>query len=168
MNAILTFLVALVMLILQSTLVQAVLPPYLLPDPILLLVLFLSVWFPTGRGLLTSFSLGLLADLMSGAPEGWNTFFAVMIFAMNRWIQGRVVLGRSQSTLSLFLLDFGLKLPYIFITRADSVMSFTRDILPVWLGEALASLLLMPVLFGVLSRSLVLQHAKYVDHRQIR
>jgi rod shape-determining protein MreD len=155
-------------LLLQTTVLRFGLPSYLLPDPILLLVLFVSLWFPPGRGLVTAFALGMLADLLSGAPEGWNILFAVSIFAVNRWIQDRIVLGRSRPTLGLFLLDFGLKFPYIVVTRTVSGIGYSSEIPSVWLGEILTSLLLLPLLFALLTRSLGLQPARFVDHGQAR
>jgi rod shape-determining protein MreD len=168
MNVLIALLFGGTCLLLQTTVLRFWLPSFLLPDPVLLVVLFVSLWFPAGRGLVTAFALGLLADLMCGAPEGWNALFTTSIFAVNRWVQGRVILGRSRPTLGLFLLDFGLKLPYILGSRALSGIGYSREIPTVWLGEILTSLLLLPFLFALLSRSLSLQPARFVDHGQTR
>ena len=168
MNTFVTLLYGMGCLLLQSTVLRQCLPAWILPDPILLLVLYVSIWFPTGRGLLTSFALGLLADLLSGAPEGWNALFTTCVFALNRWVQARVFLGRSRSSLWLFLLDFGLKLPYIAVMQAFWGASFSRKIFPLWLGESLGSILALPVLFALLSRSLNAQRLRLLDREQVR
>jgi rod shape-determining protein MreD len=77
--------------LLQSTLLRDLLPAYLVPDPLLLMVLFASLSFPFGRGLLVSFFLGLLTDLLSGAPQGWNALFALCIFTVNKGILARIL-----------------------------------------------------------------------------
>jgi rod shape-determining protein MreD len=151
--------------LLQSTLLRDVLPPYLVPDPALLLVLFASLSFPFGRGLIISFFLGLLTDLLSGAPLGWNALFALGVFAMNKGILARIFLKRSRSALGLFLLDFSMKLPYLAILDhlfGFAVPSYSRLFI-IWSGELLASLLLMPFLFHLLSASLGFEKISFLQ-----
>lgn len=150
------FLFGILCSLLQITLLRNVLPSFLVPDPILLLVLYVSLSFPLGRGVAVCFSLGLLADLMSGAPEGWNAIFALMVFLTNKGIQARIYLKHSPTGFGLFLLDSVLKLPYIIFIKM--ILGFPlpplRTCTIVWLGEFFSTLLLMPVLFYLLSKVL--------------
>ena len=152
----LVFLFGILGSILQCTLLRSYLPPYFVPDPILLLVLYGSLSFPLGRGLAMSFALGLLADLMSGAPEGWNAMFAMTIFLLNKGIQARIYLKHSPTAFGLFTLDLALKLPYIVFVK--TLLGFphppVRAYAFLWLGEFFSTLLLMPVLFYLLSKSM--------------
>ena len=148
--------------LLQSTLLRDILPPYMIPDPSLLIVLFVSLSFPFGRGLVVSFFLGFLTDLLSGAPEGWNTLFAVCIFALNKGILSRILAKYSRSAFGLFLLDFILKLPYMLILATlfrFPIPSYDK-LIRVWAGELFTSLVLMPFLFALLSASMGVQKVR--------
>lgn len=156
MNILVLFLTAMAVFLFQSTLLQHLLPAFLLPDPTLLLVLFASITFPFGSGLAASFLIGLLADLLSGSPEGWNTLFALCIFLVNRSILARVFVKRSRSTLGLFLLDVALKLPCLLLVSTLSGIPLPSPewMVILWSGECVSSLLLMPVLFRLLTEVL--------------
>ncbi len=142
--------------LIQSTVLQAILPHYFIPDLTLLLVLYLSLFFPLGRGLAASFILGLLADLMSGAPDGLNALFAMSVFVINKTIQARIFLKHSEATFGLFLLDFAFKLP--FFLAISFVFKFTLpysvETASVWLGELVSTFIIMPPLFSLLARIL--------------
>ena len=142
--------------LIQSTLLPALLPHYFIPDLALLLVLYLSLFFPVGRGLAASFILGLLADLMSGAPDGLNALFTMSVFTMNKTIQARIFLKHSEATLGLFLLDFAFKLPFFLIMSAvfNFSLPYSGETASVWLGELVSSFIAMPLLFGLLARVL--------------
>jgi rod shape-determining protein MreD len=164
-NLVVLLLIGMAAALLQSTVLRQVLPAFLLPDSSLLLVLFASVSFPLGRGMVVCFCLGLMADLLSGAPEGWNTIFALCIFVVNKSILARIFLKRSRSALGLFLLDFSLKLPYVSILSGlfgFPLPSYDR-ILILWSGELLSSLLLMPFLFRLLTVTLGLQKISFLN-----
>jgi rod shape-determining protein MreD len=135
------------------------LPPDFVPDIILLLVLFSSLLFPVGKGLVLGFSLGLLADLFSGAPEGLNALFAITLFILSKAVQARVFMRGSRAIWSLVLLAFGFKIPYYALMSFVFGFQFpyARDAILVWLGEFVASLVLMPALFYAVSKSLGLQ-----------
>jgi len=162
------FLIGMCAALLQSTLLRDVLPPVLIPDPMLLLVLFASLRFPFGRGLVASFGLGLLADLLSGAPQGMNALFALCVFTVNKGILSRIFLKPSRSAAGLFLLDFSLKLPYRGLLDAlfGIPTPSTSGLVLLWSGEMLTSLLLMPLFFRLLSASLGLETIRFVHPRK--
>ena len=164
MNTLVLLLVGMAAFLLQTTLLRHVLPPFLVPDPTLLLVLFASIAFPFGRGLVASFLLGLFADMLSGAPEGWNALFAMCLFLINRSILERIFLKRSRSALGLFLLDFALKLPYLVLltTLFGFPLPSPEWVLTIWAGEGITSLLLMPLLFRLLTEILGFQTFRWL------
>jgi rod shape-determining protein MreD len=154
--------------VLQSTLLRALLPPDFVPDVILLIVLYGSLLFPLGKGLLASFTLGLLADLFSGAPEGLNALFAIVVFSLSKAVQARVFMRGSRAIWTLLLLAFGLKIPYYALLYIVFGFHFpyARDAVLVWLGEFVSSLLLMPALFYMISRSLGLRGGWFLQSQR--
>jgi rod shape-determining protein MreD len=169
LNTLVLVLAGMAAILLQATLLQHLLPACLIPDSTLLLVLFASVAFPFSRGLVASVLLGLLADLSSGAPEGWNTLLAICVFLLNRSILARIYVKPSRAALGLFLLDFALKLPYLFLL--STLFGFPHlslhGVLYIWAGEWLASLLLMPLLFRRLTEILGIEKIQWLTARNI-
>jgi len=166
-NTLVFLLIGMTVAVLQSTLVLHIPPAFPVPDSTLLLVLFASLSLPFGRGLAVAFLLGLLADLHSGAPEGWNTLFALSVFLINRSILARIFVKRSRSTLGLFLLDFALKLPYLVLL--SGLFGFPlpplNGVLYTWSVEGFASLLLMPFLFRLLTEILGFQGIGFLTRK---
>lgn len=156
MNSLIVLFLGMLAALLQSTLVRLLLPRNIVPDVLLLLVLYVSLLFPFGKGLLLCFALGLLADLLSGAPEGLNVLFAITVYAMSKAIQARVFMRGLRAMWGLVLLAFGLKIPYYALLSVLLGLHFPvpRDAAAIWLGEFVTGLLLMPPLFYVFSRSL--------------
>lgn len=159
MNGFILFVLGVTTAFVQSTLLRSVLPPSFVPDPILLLVVYASLSFPSGRGMALCFLLGLLADLFSGAPEGLNASFALLLFLLNRAIRERVFLKGAGGAVVLLLLSFALKPAYFVVVSLTFSMPFAlaRYAGHVWLGELLSTLLLMPFLYFAVSRCLGLR-----------
>jgi len=167
MSYVIVLLLGMVAALLQSTLLRALFPQSFVPDILLLLVLYGSLLFPFGKGLLLAFSLGLLSDLFSGAPEGLNTLFSITLFVMSKAIQARVFMKGFRAIWGLTILAFVLKIPYYallsvlfglhFPTAADGVL--------IWVGEFVSSLFLMPVLFYAVSKALGLQGGWFLEHQ---
>jgi rod shape-determining protein MreD len=153
--------------VLQSTLLRLLLPQVFVPDIMLLLVLYTSLLFPSGKGLLLSFALGLLGDLFSGAPEGLNALFSITLFVLSKAIQARVFLKGIWATVWLLVLALGLKVPYYALLSVVCGVRFpsAADALFVWLGEFLASLLVMPALFYGVSKCLGLPGRWFLQQR---
>ncbi len=154
--------------LLQSTLLCALLPQDFVPDLILLLTLYASFLFPAGKGLLLAFAMGLISDLLSGAPEGLNALFMITLFTLSKALQARVFMRGSRANWGLVLLAFGLKIPYYVLLYLLFGVQFphARDAVLVWLGEFVSSLLLMPVLFYVVSRCLGLRGGWFLQQQR--
>lgn len=168
MNYLIVLLLGILAALLQTTLLCVLLPPDFVPDIILLFVLYGSLLFPIGKGLVLCFTLGLLADLFSGAPEGLNALFAILVFSLSKALQARVFIGGSRALWALLLLAFAAKIPYyaLLYILFGFAFPYARDAVLVWLGEFLSSLLTMPLLFYVISKSLGLQGGWLLRHQR--
>lgn len=154
--------------LLQSTLLRALFPQTFVPDVILLLVLYGSLLFPFGKGLVLSFALGLLSDLFSGAPDGMNALFSITLFVMSKALQARVFMKGFRAIWGLTILAFALKIPYYALLSVLVGLHFptAKDAVLIWVGEFVSSLLLMPVLFYVVSKALGLQGGWFLQHQK--
>jgi len=73
---------ALLFLVIESTLLYHVLPSFLIPDVILIMVFHLGFNNRSTSGALTAFTLGYLADVFSGWVIGTSSFAFVFVFVI--------------------------------------------------------------------------------------
>jgi rod shape-determining protein MreD len=166
MSYLVVLFLAILAALVQSTLLRALLPQGVVPDVILLLVLYASLLFPHGKGLLISFALGLISDLFSGAPEGLNTLVSITLFATSKAIQARIFMKGFRAVWGLALLAFAIKIPYYVLMYSLFGLRFPapKDALLIWLGELVSSLLLMPLVFYLFSRAVGLPGGWFKHH----
>ena len=133
-----------------------------------MLVLYGSLLFPFGKGLLLSFTLGMLSDLFSGAPEGLSALFSITLFVISKAVQARVFMKGFRAIWGLTILAFALKIPYYALLSVLFGLHFPlpKDAVLIWLGEFVSSLLLMPVLFYVVSKALGLQGGWFMQRQR--
>ena len=169
MNGLIVFFFGVAATFLQCTLLRGLFPLDFVPDIILLFVLYTSLSFPYGSGLVLAFSLGLTGDLFSGAPEGWYTLYAIVFFMIIKAIQARIFLRGLRGAFALLLLAFGLKLAYFLLLALVAGFCFPsfKDTVLIWLGELFSSLLLMPVIFYLVSRSLGVEGLWILQNQKI-
>jgi rod shape-determining protein MreD len=77
----------------QSTLVSLIFPPYLMPDLIILLVIFLGISFPLLPGAFLALFCGLLCDTFSGGVLGLFVFVYLCIFFSLKLLAKFLILG---------------------------------------------------------------------------
>lgn len=77
---------ALLFLVIESTLLYHVLPSFLIPDVILIMVFHLGFNNRSTSGALTAFTLGYLADVFSGGVIGASSFVFVFIFVITSFL----------------------------------------------------------------------------------
>jgi len=169
MNILIVFFFGVACTFLQCTLLRGLFPLDFVPDIILLFVLYTSLSFSYGSGLVLSFSLGLTGDLFSGAPEGWYALYAIVLFMIIKAIQARIFLRGLRGAFALLLFAFGLKLAYFLFLAVFAGLSFPsfKDTALIWLGELFSSLLLMPVIFYAVSRSLGVEGLWILQNQKI-
>ena len=124
-------------------------------------------FFRLERASFSSFALGMLSDLFSGAPEGLNALFSIILFVMSKAIQARVFMKGFRAIWGLTILAFVLKVPYYALLSVlfGLHLPTAADGLLIWVGEFVSSLFLMPVLFYVVSRALGLQGGWFLQHQ---
>jgi rod shape-determining protein MreD len=167
MSYLIILLLGMVSALLQSTLLRTLFPQTFVPDILLLLVLYGSLLFPFGKGLLLAFALGLCSDLFSGAPEGLNALFSITLFVTSKAIQARFFMKGFRAIWGLTILAFALKVPYYALLSVLFGLHFPKaaDGALIWVGEFVSSLLLMPVLFYVVSKALGFQGGCFPQHQ---
>ena len=113
---------ALLLTILQSTLVSLIFPAYLKPDLMLVLVVFLGISFPLIPGAFLVLFCGLLYDTFSSGPVGLFSFVYLFLF-------------------------FSLKLLAQFLILGKAV-PFRMILTGALMGEQILLLILLPLAFG--------------------
>jgi rod shape-determining protein MreD len=108
MKFLVTMALALLLLTLESVVVQQLGLAISRIDVTVVLVAFLAVRASTLEGAITSFSVGYLLDLMSGQPTGLFTFLAVFTFLVGKLVVSLVeVRGRAAFVLFAMGADVG-------------------------------------------------------------
>jgi len=80
---------ALVLAVIQTTLVPLVLPAWLRPDFLLILVVLLGLFAQPATGAVYAFGLGYLQDLLTGSMPGLFTFDRLVIYIAAYWLSGQ-------------------------------------------------------------------------------
>jgi hypothetical protein len=132
MKFLVTIGLALLLLTLESVLVQQLGLAITRIDVTVVLVAFLAVRANTLEGAISSFSVGYLLDLMSGQPTGLFTFLAVFTFLVGKLVVSLVeVRGRAAFVLFAMGADMGhgvLANFFTWLTTKDG--SVTAALLP--------------------------------------
>ncbi len=81
-NFIIYLCLALVFLTIESTLLYSLIPSFLIPDVILIMVFHHGFRNPTIEGALITFALGYVSDVFSGGVIGLSSFALVCIFTI--------------------------------------------------------------------------------------
>lgn len=76
------FALALLFLVIESTLLRILLPSLLIPDIILIMVFYIGFNNRSASGALTAFTLGYLADVFSAGVIGTSSFTLVFVFIL--------------------------------------------------------------------------------------
>jgi rod shape-determining protein MreD len=117
MKFLVTLALALLLLTLESVVVQQLGLAISRIDVTVVLVAFLAVRASTLEGSISSFSVGYLLDLMSGQPTGLFTFLAVFTFLVGKLVVSLVeVRGRAAFVLFAMGADVGHGLLASFFT----------------------------------------------------
>lgn len=156
MNEILLLLIAAAGCLIQSALIRGSPLGLFTPDTALVLVISASLALPFFRGLLTAFSLGLIADLASGFPEGANAVFTTVVFLLGKGIQARMFLRGPVVAGGLLVLALALK-PLLFACLLPSLRGpwlLKPAIWTAWLGEFAGTVVWAPLLFSFLPKEL--------------
>lgn len=131
MKFLVTMGLALLLLTLESVVVQQLGLAISRIDVTVVLVAFLAVRANTLEGAISSFSVGYLLDLMSGQPTGLFTFLAVFTFLVGKLVVSLVEV-RSRAAFVLFAMgaDMGHGMLASFFTWLTTKEGSTLALLP--------------------------------------
>lgn len=140
---------ALLFLVIDSALLHLLLPSPLIPDVILIMVLYLGFNNRSASGALTAFSLGYLADVFSAGVIGTSSFTLVFVFAVTSLLARLVSLDNMLIkigwTISLCILKWILT--YLALRFLNQEIPF-YIIFPVAISTGITS----PFIFNLLKR----------------
>ena len=149
---------ALLMLTLESVLVQRMGLAISRIDVTVVLIAFLALRATTLEGAVTSYSVGYLLDLMSGQPTGLYTFLGVFVFLIARLILNFVDV-RTAASFVLFAVGADalhglLAAVFTWLTAKDGSSSAMLSAMPLQLLlTGLAAFLLFPLLRRIEAKS---------------
>lgn len=131
MKFLVTLALALLLLTLESVVVQQLGLAISRIDVTVVLVAFLAVRASTQEGAISSFAVGYLLDLMSGQPTGLFTFLAVFTFLVGKLVVSLVeVRGRAAFVLFAMGADVGHSLLTSFFTWLTTKDGSASALLP--------------------------------------
>ncbi|HBO83845.1 MAG TPA: rod shape-determining protein MreD [Deltaproteobacteria bacterium] len=138
--------------ILNTTLLQAILPYNFLPDFMLVLVFYLGFHRRSVEGVITSFSLGFITDTFSGGVMGITSFGLVSVFvltyALSRKMTADALPVKIGGTFIMALLKAGL----IYIVLRAILFGRDTQFYTLAIPSALSTALLSPFVFSLLDR----------------
>lgn len=151
-------LIALLAVVLQTTLLPLVRIGHATPDVLLILCVYLGLHQHTIFGALGAFLLGYLQDAFSGAVIGLNAFGMCLVFAVVYLTSRRLWVDNALSKVVVVFLASVVKTTAILALVAVfmSVEGLWRTILSYLLVDAALAAALSPAVFAVLSRSQLL------------
>lgn len=145
-------LVVFMLLLLQSVLPNFGLPEWLLPQGVLVCVVFLAFYEFSLAGVVLAFLLGLLLDLNSGVLLGPWAGAYVVVYATFAFLSQRLFVESALVKMCVVALATVLA-GTVFLLLAFEYQAVTREDLVMLVGQAIASALVAPVLFRVLARA---------------
>ena len=124
-----------VFLVLESSVIAFILPKYLQPDLLLIIVFFVGFKFATWNGVLIAFCLGYLTDLFSGNVLGISSFALIADYLIVYFMVKRIYFNSLYPQLSGGIILEFIYLSLIFILSSlfqegNVVLSFCRTVLP--------------------------------------
>jgi len=151
-NLLVYFSVGLIFMLLQTTLLPRLMPTALLPNLLLILILYLGLSESFGRAILLCLIFGLLQDSFSSTTLGLNGVVNLAIFLQVRLLSTH--LSAESPALLLLLVAAGtlvqtllLGFCLVLFAEAGSVLQILLPALP---GQLLANLLAAICLLGIL------------------
>lgn len=143
------FILAVLFLIIESTLAQTILPPLLIPDVILIMVFYLGFHRVSIEGVLITFMLGYLADAFAGGIIGLSSFTLLLIFILTSRLSKIVALNSLLIKIggTAFMSILKGAATYIFLRFLNQEIPF-YIIFPIAVSTAIVS----PVVINILQK----------------
>jgi rod shape-determining protein MreD len=152
MRLVICFLVALFLLVVQGALHQVGLPAWLIPQGVLVCVVFLAFYEFSLAGVVMAFLLGLSLDMSSGVLLGPWAGSYVVVYAILAFLSQRLFV-ESALVAMLVVASATVIAGVLFLLLAFEYQAVTREDFLLLVGQAFASALIAPFVFRYLLRS---------------
>lgn len=149
MRFVLCFTVAFLSLVAQGILHHIGLSEWLIPQGVLICVVFLAFYECSVAGALAAFVLGLLLDSSSGVLLGPWAGAYIVVYAVFSFVSQRLFV-ESLGVAMVVVASAAVLSGVIFLLLAFEYQAVTREDFGMLLGQALSSALIAPVLFKAL------------------
>lgn len=144
--------IGIISLILNTTLLQPILPQGILPDFILIMVCYLGFHRRSIEGVVTSFFLGFVTDTFLSGVIGTTSFGLIFVFAITNMLSKKMTLDavpiKVGGTFIMALLKANLVYAVLRILLFDKDVPFYAFAVPTAITTALVS----PLVFNLLDR----------------
>lgn len=138
-------------LILQGVVLHSLLPVYLIPNFLLIAVVFLGFYEVSVLGVVLAFLCGLIFDLFSGTLIGpWSGSFVFVYALLALFAQRLFTRSRSTVMLSVFLAN--VIATALYFALLYQFQSIEGRLFSISLIESLSSALFAPLVFALLNR----------------
>lgn len=151
MRLLICFFVALLLLGIQGVLHNSGLPAWLIPQGLLVSVVFLAFYEFSLAGVVMAFLLGLLLDMSSGILLGPWAGSYVVVYALFAFLSQRLFVESSVVAMAVVALGT-LLAGIVFLLLAFEYQSVTREDVIILCGQALASAVVAPMVFSFFSK----------------
>ncbi|OGP61766.1 MAG: rod shape-determining protein MreD [Deltaproteobacteria bacterium RBG_13_47_9] len=169
---ILPFLVGVLLLTLQTTLLTSLPLRRFRPDLVLIFIIYLGLLYPPISGGLLAFTLGYLMDLFSGNSLGLFAFSRPVIFYLAQFFKGRFYLDNFSSqflSVLIFTLFEGLMiLSLLTVLNPRPLDHLYPILLTCFLPQSFSTGLVTPFLFSLFNKGsslIFLQHEMGIKER---
>lgn len=138
---------------LQGTLLHVFLPDYLIPNFLVIIIVYLAFYEPNSRGAFLAFWVGLIFDFSSGILLGPWAGAAVVIFGIFSALSQRIFV---ESVLAAFLavLVSSLVADTVFLAMIKGFLPGSTQVVSVSISRGLVSGLMAPLVLRAMCRSL--------------
>jgi len=151
MRLLICFFVALVLLSIQGVLHNTGCPAWLIPQGLLVSVVFLAFYEFSLAGVVMAFLLGLLLDMSSGILLGPWAGSYVAVYALFAFLSQRLFV--ESALVAMLVVALGTLLAgIVFLLLAFEYQALTREDVVILGGQALTSAAVAPVIFRFFSR----------------
>ncbi len=131
-----------------------------LPDFLLIIVLFLSIYFDNSEDLILIFLLGLLKDIFEIGVMGSNSFIYLILFVFIKFILDKLY---KDNVLNLFIILFSSSLFYYILKYfLYLILGYSVYFNYFFIVKTIILVLVSPLIFKILIRQNILANTKNV------
>lgn len=141
--------------VVQSTLLNHILPGRFKPDIILMITVYMGLFQPGPAGIFNTVLSGFLTDIFSASIFGTNIFLLLLVFLTSTLLSDKFyLLGIAQGMFLVFLLSAFHSFVLIFLLFASGKIPFIHEgIIMTLISQSILTALVSPVVFLFLDKA---------------